>query len=132
MIHLALLALSAATLTATAAPAQITGRVCADLALTLETNHGGGMRVVSAVVRNLSATAFAAPVPGSIRVVWHGENGSTQDFPLAASIAAGGQVSMVVGMWPDAMHGTLHATLQLPQGATRDCSTANNGMRLAL
>lgn len=129
MLRRSALILACATLPAAA---QITPRLCTDLALSLSTNTGGGMRVVSAVVQNLGATAFASPPTSTIRVVWHGENGSTQDFPLAASLAPGGQVSMVVGMWPVAMHGTLDATLQLAQGATRDCSTSNNRQRLPL
>lgn len=129
MIRLALMALACSSLPALA---QVGPRLCTDLALTLETNHSGGMRVVTGTLRNLGGNAFASPAASAIRVVWHGENGQTLDFPLPGSLAVGAQVSQVLGMWPDAMHGTLHATLQLAQGATSDCNRANNGQRLAL
>lgn len=129
MIRLALLALAASALPALA---QVGPRQCTDLALTLETNHSGGMRVVTGTLRNLGGNAFASATPSTLRVVWHGENGQTLDFPLPGALAVGAQSAQVLGMWPDAMHGTLHATLQLAPGATADCNRANNGMRLAL
>jgi hypothetical protein len=126
------LALALLALAASPAAAQTIAPRCTDIALTLETNLGGGMRVVSAVVRNLGATPFTGPAGGTIRVAWHGENASELTYPLAAPITAGAQASTVVGMFPEGMHGTLHATLQPAAGSTRDCSATNNQMRLAL
>lgn len=134
MIRPILTARACAALLASALPAvaRINPRLCTDLSLSFETDHGGGMRIVSAVVRNVGTAPFYSPATSSVRIVWHGENGSTLDFPFAAPLASGAQVSMIVGMWPNALQGTLQGTLQIAQGATRDCTTSDNSRRLGL
>lgn len=125
MIRLALAVLALSSLPALGQTAR-----CADLQLSLDVNTGGGARMVSAMVRNSGTIPFQNP--GHVRVVWSGENGSTQTFAIPGPVAAGAQTSILLGMWPEGMTGTLSAQLLIRQGTTRDCDPANNAAQLML
>ena len=122
----------AAALFLAALPAQAQSYRCADLALTLDVNTGGGMRTVTAIVRNDSANPLPAGLPGSIRADWQGPNAAIQDFPLTVGIAPGAQVTQILGMWPVEWQGTLSVRLGFGRGVRPDCNDANNIARLAL